>query len=318
MTTPQKELGHVKIATGSPENDVLSALGSAQLTGAEYQVVLYVIRKTWGFNKKDGWITAQQFVDFTGRTEEGVYKAIRSLREKNILHTERMDGKPTIYSFNKDFNSWVGVYYSSGVNKSGVVNKSKMGGERQYKKGANASSPTKENNSKTNNSKANPTGAVAPVGVVTSGFFPIKRMADDFVVLSDDQPTAAPPAKRKNVRGAFTWQDDSELVRIMKLVCGFTTLENGKKPQDNWARHILVKLYKILTEDYKRGDQDALDHIRVNMEEFCFLVQRARDGDKYMWRKLTTLKSIYYELSTIFEMAKTPKQNPKSTSHLSV
>ena len=311
MSTPQKELGHVKIATGTPENDVLSALGSAQLTGVEYQIVLYVIRKTWGFNKKNGWITAQQFVDFTGRTEEGVYKAIRSLREKNILHTEQVMGKPTIYGFNKDFRSWEGVYYSSGVNKSGGVNKSKEGGERQFGRGANASSPTKGKHTKAK-IKANPTGAVAPAPA-TPGFLPPRPMDNDLKADLDDSP---PPPKRKNVRTAFSWSDDSELVRVMKQTCGLTTLDNGKKPQDNFARHILVKLYKILTEDYGRTDQDALDHIRANMEEFCALVQRARDTDQFMWRKLTTLKSIYYELPAIFEMAK--KRPSKSTSHLSV
>lgn len=138
-------------------------------------------------------------------------------------------------------------------------------------------------------------------------------MGNDLKDILDDSP---PPPKRKNVRTVFSWNDDAELVRVMKQTCGFTTLDNGKKPQDNYARHILVKLYKILTDDYGRGDQDAIDHIRANMEEFCILVQRTRDADQFLWRKLTTLKSIYYELPTIFEMAK--KRPAKSTSHLSI
>lgn len=314
MSTPQKELGHIQIATGEPSNDVLSALGSAQLSGVEYQIVIYVLRKTWGYGKKECWISLQQFVDFTGRTDAGIHKGVRGLRERNIVHTREVKGKPTIYSFNKDFKSWVGVYYSSGVYKSTGVNKTqrgvrKLGGGVHGSSGVGVygSSPTKEKITKEKD-KENSTGVIMPI-------FSLSNLMPDFVV-SPDGDLPSEPKKKKNPQ-PFNWQDYEELTRVMKKVCGFTTLSNGKTAKDNYARHILMFLLKVLKEkDWP--EQDAVDNLRANMEEFCGLVQKAREADRYLYSKLTSLQEIYFELKRgrVFEAAKA--RSPKASTHLSL
>ncbi len=313
MSSPQTDLGFIQIATGSPANDVLSALGSAQLSGVEYQIVIYILRKTWGYGKKESWISLQQFVDFTGRTDAGIHKGVRGLRERNIVHTSEVKGKPTIYSFNKDFRSWKGVYYSSGVDKSTGVNKSqrgirKLGGGVHESSGVGVygSSPTKEKNTK-EKVKEKPTGIIVPI-------FSLSHLMPDFVVSPDgDLPAETKPKKKQ----PFNRSDYQELTRVMKKVCGFTTLQNGTKPQDNYARHILMFLLKVLKE---KGypEQDAIDNLRANMEEFCELVRLARENDRFLHSKMTSLQEIYFELKRgrVFEAAKS--RNPKASTHLSL
>lgn len=107
MPRPQIENGHIQIATGTEQNDVLSALISANLTSTEYQVALTVIRKTWGWKKKEDWISISQFIKLTGKSKQSIINATNLLVKKGLLVKQTVLGVKTTYSFNKDFSSWV-------------------------------------------------------------------------------------------------------------------------------------------------------------------------------------------------------------------
>lgn len=47
MSNPQIENGYTKIA-----NELLEALIQAELSGAEYRIVCFIIRQTYGYNQK--------------------------------------------------------------------------------------------------------------------------------------------------------------------------------------------------------------------------------------------------------------------------
>lgn len=125
---PQTEKGHIKIATGGPDNDILSALVRASLHGAEYQVVLFVIRKTWGFNKKEDAISLTQFEKETGLARSTVCRVIKRLVARRIL-VSRKTLPITTYGFNKLFSQWVvaptplvaQMNRGSSVDETGVV-----------------------------------------------------------------------------------------------------------------------------------------------------------------------------------------------------
>jgi phage replication O-like protein O len=104
---PQTENGHIQIATGSNDNDVFTALISANLTSTEYQVVLTVIRKTWGWKKKEDWISISQFIKLTGKSKQSIINATNLLVKKNVLVKQTVPGIKTTYSFNKVFSSWL-------------------------------------------------------------------------------------------------------------------------------------------------------------------------------------------------------------------
>jgi len=121
--TPQTNKGFIKIATGNSENDVLTALIKANLNATEYQVVLTVLRKTWGWNKKKDWISYTQFEKLTGKTRPSIWNAIEQLVKKNILVRNSEKGKQTFYQVNKDFTSWKLVKSAKLVKQTELVKK---------------------------------------------------------------------------------------------------------------------------------------------------------------------------------------------------
>lgn len=109
MVNPQKEHGHIQLATGSGENDLIMALVRASLHGSEYQVALFVLRKTWGYGKKEDRISLSQFQKATGLARSTVCHAINTLVARRVLVAQRR--LPiTVYSFNKRFDEWVVAY----------------------------------------------------------------------------------------------------------------------------------------------------------------------------------------------------------------
>ncbi len=139
MANPQTENGFIQIATGNEENDILKALVRAELSGTEYQVILLVIRQTYGFKKKEDWISLSQFQGITGKSREALCKYIKRLVNKKILVKHSTPGKNAYFSLNKNFDTWIKL-----VNKSRLVNNSTKTSEQKYTQLVNNSSPTKE------------------------------------------------------------------------------------------------------------------------------------------------------------------------------
>jgi len=118
MGTPQLENGFIQIATGDENNDILLALVHADLNGTEYQIMLFIIRKTWGFKKKEDWISITQFESHTNKSRKQIIKTLAGLVNKKLLVKKNTPGKTTTYCPNKDFTAWGTL-----VNKSTLVNK---------------------------------------------------------------------------------------------------------------------------------------------------------------------------------------------------
>ncbi len=131
MVNPQVENGFIKIATGNSENDVLMALIKASLSGTEYQLILTILRKTWGFHKKKDWISLTQFEKITGKSRTIIWKSIKKLYNKRIIVKKKNKGKRSIYQFNKNFNEWKTL-----SNKRTIVEKlPRLGNKRTTKLG---------------------------------------------------------------------------------------------------------------------------------------------------------------------------------------
>jgi len=100
--SPQLENGYIKIA-----NEIIDALVGYRLAGEQMQCLLFVLRKTYGFNKKSDAISIVQFCQTTGMKRENVYRAISSLVAKKILKCSNNDTKGSkVYEFNKNYNQW--------------------------------------------------------------------------------------------------------------------------------------------------------------------------------------------------------------------
>ncbi|MBE0425775.1 MAG: replication protein [Nitrospirae bacterium] len=100
MASPQVENGYTKIA-----NEILEALARIRIPGEAVQVLLIIIRLTYGFQKKKDSISLSQFYLKTGIAKSSIIRAIRTLEKLNLIY-KKVNGTVTEYSINKDFETW--------------------------------------------------------------------------------------------------------------------------------------------------------------------------------------------------------------------
>ncbi len=102
MANPQKENGYVAIA-----NEIVDQLCLYRLSGEEWQVLLVVLRRTYGWNKKEDAISFSQFAEATNIPRPNVIRAIKKLVSKKILGSIKKDtSSMNVYEFNKDYDTW--------------------------------------------------------------------------------------------------------------------------------------------------------------------------------------------------------------------
>lgn len=100
MANPQTENGYTKIA-----NEVLEALSRIRIPGEAMQIFLVIIRKTYGFQKKEDAIALSQFCLATGINKPNVFRAIKQLQIMNLI-IKNDNANPQTYRFNKDYSQW--------------------------------------------------------------------------------------------------------------------------------------------------------------------------------------------------------------------
>lgn len=114
MASPQIEDGYTKIA-----NELLEAFTRINLSSYQIRVLLAIIRKTYGFNKKEDWISNSQIVEMTGINMSHVSRAKKELKLKNIV-----TNRGNKIRLNKDYTTWrklpIGVARHNGY-QSGIT-----------------------------------------------------------------------------------------------------------------------------------------------------------------------------------------------------
>jgi len=103
-TTPQVENGYIKIA-----NELIEELSKLYLSGNEWRVIMVVIRKTYGWNKKTDHISLTQFQKATNLSRPSVVRSLKKLVAKQILVAKQ---QPFIkeYGLNKHYKEWANSY----------------------------------------------------------------------------------------------------------------------------------------------------------------------------------------------------------------
>src|SRR3990167_10934880 len=111
MAYPQKENGYTAIA-----NEIMEALAKIRIPGEARQVLDVIIRKTYGFNKKEDVISLSQFVEHTNLSKSHICQSIRKLVSINIitkkgnassLFTKKGNDDFVTYGFQKDYDKWI-------------------------------------------------------------------------------------------------------------------------------------------------------------------------------------------------------------------
>lgn len=83
-------------------NPILEALARAKLSTYEFNIVMAVIRKTYGWDKKNDWITGSQLSNLTGILQNHCYRTIAKLVKKNILTKDNLR-----IGLNKRVSEWL-------------------------------------------------------------------------------------------------------------------------------------------------------------------------------------------------------------------
>lgn len=97
MNTPQLENGFIRIA-----NEIYEAILLHDLTGYQLKVLMAIVRKTYGYRKKQDVIALSQLTDLTGIAKPHVSRAIHQLKDMNIVTT----GGNGEIGINKDYKTW--------------------------------------------------------------------------------------------------------------------------------------------------------------------------------------------------------------------
>lgn len=121
MASPQKENGYTAVA-----NEIMDALARIRINGVAWQVLNVVLRKTYGWNKKEDAIALSQFCEATGLKKPTVCKALNHLISMKVV-TNNGNGVAKTYMLQKDFDKWVALpkKVTLPIKVKGVTNKGK-------------------------------------------------------------------------------------------------------------------------------------------------------------------------------------------------
>ncbi len=100
MASPQLENGYLKIA-----NEIWEALCGIRIPGETRQVLDVIIRKTYGYNKKEDFISYGQIQKYTGIKRCKIPLHIKKLLDMKLIF-KIADGHINKYGFNKNYDEW--------------------------------------------------------------------------------------------------------------------------------------------------------------------------------------------------------------------
>ena len=115
MANPQAENGHTDIA-----NEILDYLVTFRMSGQEWQVLMFVVRKTYGWHKKQDSISYGQISEFTHIPRRTVIRIIKKLVAKKTLVAsgQKDTSHPNIFEFNKNYEEWTSGQKDTGGQKA--------------------------------------------------------------------------------------------------------------------------------------------------------------------------------------------------------
>ena len=103
MADPQLQNGYTKIA-----NELLEALCRLNISGNEMRILLYIIRRTYGFNRIYSEMPLSEISSAVGIRSVHVSRALKRLAELNIIERHSSKGiAPQTVSLVKNYDKWI-------------------------------------------------------------------------------------------------------------------------------------------------------------------------------------------------------------------
>ena len=100
---PQLEDGYIRIA-----NELFDAVLKKLTSYRHIKVVLAILRKTYGYQKKEDDITISQLAELTGIHRNNVGAAIKELEQMRVINPVRAGSHGLMIGVNKRHSEWVG------------------------------------------------------------------------------------------------------------------------------------------------------------------------------------------------------------------
>jgi phage replication O-like protein O len=97
---PEIDDGHTKIA-----NELLDAIIQADFSKRQLKILLFIMRKTYGWNKPEDDIARSQMVDATNMHNPHITKTIQELLELNVIIVSQGNHAKR-YRINKYYDTW--------------------------------------------------------------------------------------------------------------------------------------------------------------------------------------------------------------------
>ena len=94
----QLENGYTKIA-----NQLLEKFAQIKISGTSWRILITIIRKLYGYNKKEDWIAYSQIQKITKLPKSRISESIKQLREYGIVTQKRNSGTKYSIGINKNF-----------------------------------------------------------------------------------------------------------------------------------------------------------------------------------------------------------------------
>lgn len=143
MASPQKENGFTPVA-----NELLEALARTELKGSGYALVFAIMRKTFGFHKKEDRISISQLQEMLHISRRAVIYNLQELEAKKIIFIKReRDGvknRVNLIKLNKDYETWVVQNSAPQVEKNRTSAKLRKKVVQNQVKNLPSFAPTKE------------------------------------------------------------------------------------------------------------------------------------------------------------------------------
>jgi phage replication O-like protein O len=220
--TPQLEDGYVRIA-----NELLEAILGFDLSHREQSVVLTIIRKTYGYGKKEDDISAAQIGTMCGIARQHVTSTLNALALRNVI-TKRPGRFGTIIGIQKDHRKWVSVEQMApaspglgrGSPEKGLVPKQDTTSPGLGQVDSPESGHTKDNLPKDNLQKTGPTALrVDPLQSIPTG-----TLVNLYHELMPNNPRVKVinPGRKSAIRARWL-----EAAKLDFEPFGYTTLEGG-------------------------------------------------------------------------------------------
>lgn len=88
-------------------NEISERLARTDLSGSEFRCLWFLLRKTYGFQRKEDYISYSQFAEGTGLDRRNVMRSLDKMVNRNIIYCrENGNNRPQSWGFNKYFEQW--------------------------------------------------------------------------------------------------------------------------------------------------------------------------------------------------------------------